>query len=265
MSNPNVRTLPTPLGLADFEIGVTLGTGSFGRVRIVTHKVHFRRWEARLRLAKGVLHDPFHTSFSVPRAFLVATTWTHNFISLSSRPDRSFRYPHPPNPSTQSTSSVWALKMLKKAEVIRLQQVEHMVSEKTILAKMDHPFIVRLAGTFQDPKYLYMALEYIVGGVRTYVGQSNARRAGRTAATICSLCRAVSTSSLNSGSPFCNCPSAVASNNKTAGIFHPPPEGRTLRPPRRQVLRVQRHPCLRVHAQLRLHLQRPQARKSFAG
>jgi serine/threonine protein kinase len=58
--------------------------------------------------------------------------------------------------------------MLKKAEVIRLQQVEHMVSEKTILAKMDHPFIVRLAGTFQDPKYLYMALEYIVGGVRTY-------------------------------------------------------------------------------------------------
>ena len=40
MSNPNVRTLPTPLGLGDFEIGVTLGTGSFGRVRIVTHKVH---------------------------------------------------------------------------------------------------------------------------------------------------------------------------------------------------------------------------------
>lgn len=34
-----VRTLPTPLSLADFDVGVTLGTGSFGRVRFSTHKV----------------------------------------------------------------------------------------------------------------------------------------------------------------------------------------------------------------------------------
>jgi serine/threonine protein kinase len=41
--------------------------------------------------------------------------------------------------------------MLKKAEVIRLQQVEHMISEKNILTNLDHPFIVRLSGTFQGP------------------------------------------------------------------------------------------------------------------
>ena len=35
----SVRTLPTPLALDDFELGVTLGTGSFGRVRFCTHKV----------------------------------------------------------------------------------------------------------------------------------------------------------------------------------------------------------------------------------
>ena len=34
-----VRTLPTPITLADFDVGVTLGTGSFGRVRFSTHKV----------------------------------------------------------------------------------------------------------------------------------------------------------------------------------------------------------------------------------
>ena len=28
-------------------------------------------------------------------------------------------------------------------------QVEHMISEKNILSNLDHPFIVRLAGTFQ--------------------------------------------------------------------------------------------------------------------
>ena len=39
-----------------------------------------------------------------------------------------------------------------------------MLSEKAILAALDHPFIVTLGGTFQDPKYLYMVLEYIVGG-----------------------------------------------------------------------------------------------------
>jgi hypothetical protein len=36
-----VRTLPTPLSLDDFDVGVTLGTGSFGRVRFATHKVTF--------------------------------------------------------------------------------------------------------------------------------------------------------------------------------------------------------------------------------
>ena len=34
-----VRKLPTPLSLDDFDVGVTLGTGSFGRVRFATHKV----------------------------------------------------------------------------------------------------------------------------------------------------------------------------------------------------------------------------------
>jgi hypothetical protein len=39
MAAQQVRTLPTPLGLSDFDVGVTLGTGSFGRVRFSTHKV----------------------------------------------------------------------------------------------------------------------------------------------------------------------------------------------------------------------------------
>lgn len=33
------RTLQKPLNLADFDLGVTVGTGSFGRVRFATHKV----------------------------------------------------------------------------------------------------------------------------------------------------------------------------------------------------------------------------------
>lgn len=39
---------------------------------------------------------------------------------------------------------VYALKMLKKTEVVRLNQVEHIKSEKEILQQIDYPFIVNM-------------------------------------------------------------------------------------------------------------------------
>lgn len=60
-----------------------------------------------------------------------------------------------------------AIKMLKKAEVIRFQQVEHMLSEKEILitlSKEPHPFIINLITSYQDDRYIYMVLEYVIGG-----------------------------------------------------------------------------------------------------
>lgn len=35
-----------------------------------------------------------------------------------------------------------ALKQLKKSEIIRLKQVDHIINENTILANLNHPFIV---------------------------------------------------------------------------------------------------------------------------
>jgi len=57
-----------------------------------------------------------------------------------------------------------ALKILKKAEVVRLKQVEHIKNEKIILNAISHPFIVTLYGFFQDERNLYMVLEFIIGG-----------------------------------------------------------------------------------------------------
>ncbi len=37
-----------------------------------------------------------------------------------------------------------ALKILRKKEMIRLKQVDHVKSEKAILEQIDHPFIVEL-------------------------------------------------------------------------------------------------------------------------
>ncbi|KAI9905410.1 hypothetical protein PsorP6_013628 [Peronosclerospora sorghi] len=94
----SLHKFATPLDGTQFDMGVMLGTGSFGRVRFAMHK---------------------------------------------------------------ATNTFWAIKILKKAEIIRLQQVEHMLP----FTVYDHPFIVNLAGTYEYTKYLYMVLEYVIGGV----------------------------------------------------------------------------------------------------
>jgi hypothetical protein len=58
----------------------------------------------------------------------------------------------------------YAMKVLKKSEVVRLKQVEHTNNEKNILEQVQHPFLVNLWGTFQDSANLYMVMDYVVGG-----------------------------------------------------------------------------------------------------
>jgi serine/threonine protein kinase len=65
------------INLADYTLGVTLGTGSFGRVKLCKNK---------------------------------------------------------------KTGEFSALKILKKHDIIKLKQVDHVISENTILIDIDHPF-----------------------------------------------------------------------------------------------------------------------------
>ncbi len=97
-----------------FVFGDTLGTGTFGRVRLVTYSMN-----------------------------------------------KKIQY--------------FALKMLKKSEIIRLKQVEHIKSEKAILNRIAHPFVVSLYATFADERCLYMLMEFIIGGELF----SQLRKAGR--------------------------------------------------------------------------------------
>lgn len=104
----------TPPSLAIFKIGATLGTGTFGRVRLVQCTLQSK---------------------------------VHNL----------------------------ALKMLKKTEIIRLKQVDHIKAEKDILSMIAHPFIVNFFGAFQDQVRLFMVMEYVIGGELF----SQLRKAGR--------------------------------------------------------------------------------------
>ncbi|ORX44920.1 Pkinase-domain-containing protein [Hesseltinella vesiculosa] len=57
-----------------------------------------------------------------------------------------------------------AIKVLRKEDVVRLKQVEHINSERQVLSNLHFPFIVDLYCTFQDPERLYMVEEYVLGG-----------------------------------------------------------------------------------------------------
>ena len=57
-----------------------------------------------------------------------------------------------------------AIKVLIKSELVRLKQIEHTNSERLILSSVHHPFIISLFCTFQSPKYLFMCLDYVIGG-----------------------------------------------------------------------------------------------------
>jgi len=98
--------------LDDLEFLETLGTGTFGRVRLVQHKGDGR---------------------------------------------------------------FMALKVLKKHEIVRLKQVDHILAEREILSSIHHPFIVNLFSSFTDANNLYMLMEFVSGGEIF----SHLRRAGR--------------------------------------------------------------------------------------
>ncbi|KAM5387093.1 hypothetical protein ACJA88_001445 [Fusarium oxysporum] len=54
--------------------------------------------------------------------------------------------------------------VLKKAQVVKMKQVEHTNDERRMLADVKHPFLITLWGTFQDPKNLYMVMDFVEGG-----------------------------------------------------------------------------------------------------
>lgn len=58
----------------------------------------------------------------------------------------------------------YAVKVLKKAQVVKMKQVEHTNDERKMLARVKHPFLITLWGTFHDSKNLYMVMDFVEGG-----------------------------------------------------------------------------------------------------
>ncbi|KAI9679615.1 MAG: camp-dependent protein kinase catalytic subunit [Trizodia sp. TS-e1964] len=58
----------------------------------------------------------------------------------------------------------YAVKVLKKQQVVKMKQIEHTNDERKMLQLVKHPFLITLWGTFQDSKNLYMVMDFVEGG-----------------------------------------------------------------------------------------------------
>ena len=62
------------------------------------------------------------------------------------------------------TNTYCAFKQLKKYDIVKFKQVDHLKNENYILYSLEHPFIVKMEGMTQDKRFLYIAMEYVAGG-----------------------------------------------------------------------------------------------------
>lgn len=86
------------------------------------------------------------------------------------------------------TNEMFAMKVLRKDNIIKRNQVEHTRTERSVLGYVNHPFIVGLRMAFQSKEKLYFVLDYCAGGELFFhlskVGKFNEQRAAFYAAEI---------------------------------------------------------------------------------
>ena len=62
------------------------------------------------------------------------------------------------------TGHVYAMKILRKADMVEKEQVAHVRAERDILVEVDHTWVVKMFYSFQDNENLYLVMEFLAGG-----------------------------------------------------------------------------------------------------
>lgn len=61
-------------------------------------------------------------------------------------------------------SSFYAIKLMKKIDIIKSKQADHIMNEFKILSMIEHPFVIEFDGFAQNSQFLYLSMELVNGG-----------------------------------------------------------------------------------------------------
>ncbi|KAJ2783076.1 Serine/threonine-protein kinase [Coemansia javaensis] len=64
----------------------------------------------------------------------------------------------------RDTGKIFAMKILRKSEMIKKDQLAHVRAERDVLAESDSAWVVQLYFSFQDSRNLYLIMEFLPGG-----------------------------------------------------------------------------------------------------
>ena len=68
----------------------------------------------------------------------------------------------------RGTDRCFALKIMQKRELKRRRQVKHTLTERRVLARVEHPFIIRLHSSLNTKRRLLLVMDYCAGGELFY-------------------------------------------------------------------------------------------------
>ncbi|KAL9531215.1 Serine/threonine-protein kinase [Sphaerulina musiva] len=119
------------VNIAGFDVIRVLGKGSFGVVRLVTER---------------------------PASADDGSSPARNFSPVNGTAKRNL-------PSGKPLSDVFAMKVIRKSDMLRAAQEGHLRAERDFLVAAEGSrWVVPLIASFQDNTNLYLVMEYMIGG-----------------------------------------------------------------------------------------------------
>jgi len=64
----------------------------------------------------------------------------------------------------KDTGHVYAMKILRKKDMLEKDQIAHVRAERDVLVESDNPWVVKMFYSFQDIQNLYLVMEFLPGG-----------------------------------------------------------------------------------------------------
>ncbi|KAK3794189.1 hypothetical protein RRG08_049589 [Elysia crispata] len=88
----------------------------------------------------------------------------------------------------KDTGHVYAMKILRKVDMVEKDQIAHVRAERDILAEADHQWVVKMYYSFQDSGSLYLIMEFLPGGQGAVIDKHDTvgRRSPDSAVSSCS-------------------------------------------------------------------------------